>query len=74
MTTSSAEDYFYTFLFYLMPLPNISKAPINLAVVIPNDLYYDNTVSTTVGSVMLTEILLENTNTSKKKRERLRKK
>lgn len=42
-----------------MLLPIISKAPINLVVVIPNDLWYsydDNTASNTAGSVLLTNI------------------
>lgn len=41
-----------------MLLPNISEAPINLAVVIPDDLLYSyyNTASNTAGSVLLTNI------------------
>lgn len=42
-----------------MLLPNISEAPINLTVVIANDLwynYYDNTASSATGSILLTDI------------------
>lgn len=42
-----------------MLLPNISEAPINLTVVIPNDLwysYYDNTASNATGSILFTNI------------------
>lgn len=42
-----------------MLLPNISEAPINLSVVIPNDLwysYYDTTASDATGFILLTNI------------------